>query len=229
LLDSYSEKAKKINTQTALKKDRTESGIKDTIQEHFFDKLFASYKSVSGNARKQEVLDAAVERLPPDIKSAIWRLHGMFTFSIHFFSCPYMLFIGGIDPHQDTPVEILHVILLGFIKYFWRDLIRNELGVNDDKKQLLIQRLSSLDVSGLNISPLNGKTLVQYAGSLTGWDFRHIAQAAPFVIYDLVSPECYDAWISLSKLVPLIWQPEIEDIDKQIVRQLHYHTQLQHF
>ncbi|KAF8803001.1 hypothetical protein BYT27DRAFT_7110917 [Phlegmacium glaucopus] len=196
-LNGYSEKAKKINTRTALKKDRTESGIKDTIQEHFFNKLFSSYKSVSGNAGKQAVLDAAIDRLPPDIKSAIWRLH-------------------GIDPHQDTPVEVLHVILLGFIKYFWRDLIRNELGDNDDKKQLLIQRLSSLDVSGLNISPLNGKTLVQYAGSLTGRDFRHIAQAAPFVIYDLVSPECYDAWISLSKLVPLIWQPEIEDIDKHI-------------
>ena len=59
-----------------------ESGIKDTIQEHFFDKLFSSYKTTSGNVRKQEALDAAVERLPPDIKSAVWRLHGMFAFSI---------------------------------------------------------------------------------------------------------------------------------------------------
>jgi hypothetical protein len=83
LLNGYSEKAKKINTQTALKKDRTESGIKDNIQEYFFEKLFSSYKSTSGNVRKQEVLDAAVEHLPPDIKSAVWRLHGMFGFSIH--------------------------------------------------------------------------------------------------------------------------------------------------
>ena len=131
----------------------------------------------------------------------------------------------GVDPHQDTPVEVLHVILLGFIKYFWRDFIQNELGNNDDKKQLLIQRVSSLDVAGLNISLLNGKTLVQYAGSLTGHDFHNIAQAAPFVIYDLVSPECYDAWISLSKLVPLIWQPEIEDIEKHIVSLSCYHMQ----
>ena len=170
-------------------------------------------------------MDAAVERLPLDIKSAVWRLHGMFYFSIHLWYVLKSQSSEGVDPHQDTPVEVLHVILLGFIKYFWRDLIRNELGDNDDKKQLLIQRVSSLDVSGLNISPLNGKTLVQYAGSLTGRDFRHIAQAAPFVIYDLVSPECYDAWISLSKLVPLIWQPEIDDIEKHIVSQLHYdHT-----
>ena len=133
-----------------------------------------------------------------------------------------MPFIKGVDPHQDTPVEVFHVILLGFIKYFWRDLIWNELGENDDKKQLLIQCLSSPDVIRLNISPLNGKTLVQYAGSLTGRDFHHIAQEAPFVIYNLVTSECYDAWISLTKSVLLIWQPEIKDIKKHIVR-LCYH------
>ena len=125
--------------------------------------------------------------------------------------------IEGLDPHQDTPVEILHVVLLGFIKYFWRDLIQNQLKNKDDKKDILIQRLSSFNTSGLNFSPLNGKTLVQYAGSLTGRDFRAISQVAPFVIYDLVPPECYDAWVALSKLVPLIWLPFIEDINEHIM------------
>ena len=111
-------------------------------------------------------------------------------------------------------------MLLGFIKYFWRDLIQNQLKNKDDKKDILIQRLSCFNISGLNISPLNGKTLVQYAGSLTGRDFRAISQVAPFVIYDLVPPECYDAWVALSKLVPLIWQPLIEDINEHIVRNL---------
>jgi hypothetical protein len=123
----------------------------------------------------------------------------------------------GLDPHQDTPVEVLHVVLLGFIKYFWRDLIQNRLKGNEDKKALLSQRLSSLDVSGLGISPLAGETLVNYAGSLTGRDFRHISQAAPFVIYDLVSEDIYDAWVSLSKIVPLIWQPVIMDVDQYTV------------
>lgn len=124
----------------------------------------------------------------------------------------------GLDPHQDTPVEILHVILLGFVKYFWRDVIQNQLKKKPDKIKLLATRLTSFDVSGLGISPLAGHTLVQYSGSLTGRDFRAIAQAAPFVLYDLVSSDCLSTWVALSKLIPLVWQPEIRDIDAHVVR-----------
>ena len=116
-------------------------------------------------------------------------------------------------------MEVLHVVLLGFVKYFWRDLIQNQLKGRDDQKTLLAQRLSCLDVSGLGISPLPGDTLVNYAGSLTGRDFRHISQAAPFVIYDLVSDEVFDAWVALSKLIPLIWQPVIDDLSDYMVCQ----------
>lgn len=126
-------------------------------------------------------------------------------------------FAIGLDPHQDTPVEVLHVVLLGFVKYLWQDLIQNQIGKNDDKKDLLISRLSSLDVSGLGISPLAGRTLVQYSGSLTGRDFWAITQAAPFVIYNLVGKECFNTWIALSKLVPLIWQPKIVNVDSYLV------------
>ncbi|KAJ7303117.1 hypothetical protein DFH08DRAFT_825969 [Mycena albidolilacea] len=106
--------------------------------------------------------------------------------------------IKGLDPHQDTPVEILHVVLLGFVKYLWRDLVQLQLNKKDEKKELLATRLSSLDVSGL------------------GRDCRAILQVAPFVIYDLVSDDCFKTWQALSKIVPLIWQPEIDDIESHI-------------
>jgi hypothetical protein len=99
----------------------------------------------------------------------------------------------------------------------WRDLVQNQLKTKADKKILLETRLNSFDVSGLGISPLAGHTLVQYSGSLTGRDFRAIAQAAPFVVYDLVSPDCLATWVALSKLIPLIWQPQIKDVDVHIV------------
>lgn len=129
---------------------------------------------------------------------------------------------AGLDPHQDTPVEILHVVLLGFVKYLWRDIVQNQLKNKADKKDLLATRLSSLDVSGLGISPLAGQTLVQYSGSLTGRDFRAIAQAAPFVVYDLVSKDCFETWVALSKLIPLIWQPGIEDVESHLVRTVQW-------
>jgi hypothetical protein len=125
--------------------------------------------------------------------------------------------IPGLDPHSDTLVEILHVILLGFVKYFWWDVVQNQIKKNSVQCDTLISWLSSVNVAGLGISWLSGQTLVQYAGSLTGHDFQAIAQVAPFVLYDLVIPECYQAWVSLSNLIPLVWQPVIADIDIHIV------------
>ncbi|KAK7029116.1 hypothetical protein R3P38DRAFT_2524834 [Favolaschia claudopus] len=196
-LRSYFTEASTLNTKTKVKNLQTESGIKDKYQTHFIEQLFDSYKGKRSIPVKQAALDAARARLPLNTLSPVWR-------------------IKGLDPHQDTPVEILHVILLGFVKYLWRDLVQLQLNKKEDKKALLMNRLSSLDVSGLGISPLAGRTLVQYSGSLVGRDFRAIAQVAPFIIYDLVSDECFKTWQALSKLVPLIWQPEIENIDSHI-------------
>ena len=121
---------------------------------------------------------------------------------------------SDLDANRDTPVEILHVVLLGFIKYFWRDAVAN---IKADSKAKLTVRISSLDTTGLCIPPLSGKTLVQYSGSLTGRDFRAIAQIGPFVLYDLLPDECYNAWLALSALVPLIWVPVINDLPVYLV------------
>jgi hypothetical protein len=122
-----------------------------------------------------------------------------------------------LDPNQDTPVEVLHVVLLGFVKYFWRDVVSR---LSADEKRLLIQRLDSLDVRALGISPLRGESLVKYAGSLTGRDFRAIIQVAPAVLYGLrgLPAEAYKAWLSLARLVPLVYQSEIDNLDIYLVR-----------
>ncbi|KAJ7019780.1 hypothetical protein C8F04DRAFT_1404097 [Mycena alexandri] len=185
---------------------KTKSGIKDVFQGAFLERIFA-ISTKRGRSKPQKQVDIANLRrtFPPDITSPVWR-------------------IKDFDPHQDTPVEILHVILLGFVKYFWRDAVAR-LKKKEDK-DILIARLSSFNVSGLGISPLSGHTLVNYAGSLTGRDFRAIVQVAPFVLQGLLPEDKIHAWTALSAVVTLVWQPHIRDLDRFI---LDLETAIDHF
>ncbi|KAI0272446.1 hypothetical protein BC834DRAFT_794681, partial [Gloeopeniophorella convolvens] len=119
----------------------------------------------------------------------------------------------GLDLARDTPVEILHVVLLGVAKYFWRDAVSR---LDSAGKSLLKTRLTSLEVLDLGISPVRGHTLVQYARSLTGRDFRIILQVAPAVLYGLLPAPAWKAWMALCRVAPLIFQPRIESIDEYI-------------
>ncbi|KAF7329540.1 hypothetical protein MKEN_00216800 [Mycena kentingensis (nom. inval.)] len=181
-----------IGNQTAYRDMKTTSGLKDTYQEAFIERLFAvASKKGRTKPQKQAEMNRLKATFPTNTLSPVWR-------------------IKDLDPHRDTPVEILHVVLLGFVKYFWRDAVAR---LKDSEKKILETRLSSFDVSGLGISPLPGHTLVRYAGSLVGRDFRAIVQVAPFVLQGLLSEERIAAWVALSRVVALVWQPAIEDID----------------
>ena len=114
----------------------------------------------------------------------------------------------GLDLHRHTPVEILHVLLLGPIKYFWRDAVSR---VSAEGKQTLKARLASVSISGLDISSLRAQTLVQYAGSLVGRDFRAILQVAPVVLHGLIPEAAYEAWLALCRLAPMVFQPCIDN------------------
>lgn len=187
--------------------------MKDTFQSFFIDQLLNSYKRRRGvpNTPAQPI-----SNLPPDTLSPVWRLRGTF-YSGFYWQYSKDMFIG-LDPHSDTPVEILHVILLGFVKYLWRDVIENQIKKNPERQKTLIVRLSSLEIGGLGLdSKLAGATLVNHYGSLTGSDFRKVAQVAPFVLKDFVSIDCYTTWVALSKLIPLIWQPEILELKSYLV------------
>ncbi|KAK0444176.1 hypothetical protein EV421DRAFT_1903287 [Armillaria borealis] len=167
----------------------------DTFASFLIDKLINSYKRKRGDQR-QEALDKAIEEMHEEILSPVWR-------------------IKGLDLHSDTPVEILHVVLLGFVKYMWWDVVHNQLHKNEKRCQLMV-RLASVDVEGMGLPPLAGHTLVTYCGSLTGRDFRAVAQVTPFILKDFVEDDCYQTWLALSKLVPLIWQPEIDNLEAYI-------------
>ncbi|ESK81655.1 hypothetical protein Moror_3234 [Moniliophthora roreri MCA 2997] len=177
-----------------LKTTVTATGVKDPFLLHYVDRIVSAGKKLY-SSNKESAIRSFIETLPDDCTSPVWRLK-------------------GLDPHSDTPIEILHVVLLGFIKYLWRDVTQVQLKDKKAKLEELKHRLSSFDTSGLGFPTLNGNTLVKYSGSLVGRDFRCIAQVTPFVLHGMITPESYETWCCLSKLVPMIWQPVIEDIDE---------------
>ncbi|KAJ7211512.1 hypothetical protein C8J57DRAFT_1097670, partial [Mycena rebaudengoi] len=115
---------------------------------------------------------------------------------------------------SDSPVEILHVILLGVVKYWWRDTISRQ---TTQGKEELKTRLSSIDVAGLNCSCLRGNMDVHYARSLVGHYFRVILQVAPAVLHGLIPETHSQGWVTLCKLAPLMFQPAIENLPVYIV------------
>ncbi|KAA1469056.1 hypothetical protein DENSPDRAFT_756058, partial [Dentipellis sp. KUC8613] len=187
----------------------TETGVKDRHFVPFFD----SWSAACG-AQKERNRSAGKPEMN-GVRELIQRLRAGRAAS-HLFN-PLLQF-ADLDPNADTPVEILHVVLLGFVKYFWRDAVSRQ---NSQGKKILKTRLSSLDVADLQTSPLRGHTLVQYAGSLTGRDFRVVVQVAPAVLYGMVPAAGYRAWLALCHLAPLAFQSKITSLDS-------YLSELQH-
>ncbi|KAH9910206.1 hypothetical protein B0H21DRAFT_714536 [Amylocystis lapponica] len=179
-----------------------ESGTKDKYFQHFLDLIQAEANRIrkankgvpaTDGTTKVDQLKAALKNFRAELPENVFN--------------PTLL-VPDFDPNQDSPFEVLHVILLGVVKYFWRDAVSRQ---SDEDKEILKTRLSSANVAGLGISPLRGHTLVQYAGSLVGRDFRTVLQVAPSVLHGMIPEEAYEAWVALCRLAPLVFQPAIEN------------------
>lgn len=114
----------------------------------------------------------------------------------------------GFDGHLDTPVESLHVVLLGIAKYLYRHAINK---IPASQHQELRGRWQSFDISGLNVAPVQPETMVKYANSLVGKEFRVVLQAAAFVLFPFLDEKERQLWITLGHLSSYIFQTQIMD------------------
>ncbi|KAI9351967.1 hypothetical protein BDR26DRAFT_832403, partial [Obelidium mucronatum] len=120
----------------------------------------------------------------------------------------------------DTPIELLHCLLLGIIKYL---LIGTVSALGTDAKQTLKSNLEGLNQSAFT-TKINGHKMVQYIKSSNGKDFQAFVQIAPFVLASLVSTDLLNGWIALSNLTAHLYASEITDrraFNKVSVQYLH--------
>ncbi|KAI8827359.1 hypothetical protein BJ741DRAFT_523329, partial [Chytriomyces cf. hyalinus JEL632] len=106
----------------------------------------------------------------------------------------------------DTPVEILHCVLLGIIKYLLRETIAQ---LSGDKKQDLKAYLEGVGQDGFP-SKIDSHAMVHYHGSLNGKDFCIFVQVAPFALYAIAPPDLRFTWISLSHLAAHLYMSHID-------------------
>ena len=120
----------------------------------------------------------------------------------------------GLDPSQDTPVEILHTILLGIVKYLWHDL---HTSWDEAQQNLFVIRLQSTDIDGLTVPPIRAPYMMQYRNGLLGKHFKTLMQTMVFHVHGIVNPDQFTLIKAIGLLGALLWVPEIENMISYLV------------
>ncbi|KAF6765746.1 hypothetical protein DFP72DRAFT_798276 [Ephemerocybe angulata] len=183
--------------QKAVKEAQTETGIKDKVTERWIEILLERARAMKKSNPKRSHEDISRENLE-------W---------LHLQPGEKMnplLDIDGLDPTQDTPVEILHTVLLGIVKYLWHHLHTTW---SDAQRDLFTVRLQSTDISGLSSPPIRAVYMMQYRNNLIGKNFKTLMQTIAFHARDITTPKQFSLIKSVGELGALLWIPEIEDME----------------
>ncbi|KAJ7483970.1 hypothetical protein B0H11DRAFT_2416152, partial [Mycena galericulata] len=126
-----------------------------------------------------------------------------------------LLRVRGLDPHQDSPCEILHSILLGDDKYIWHE---TNTAWDKSKADTFAVRLQSSSTSGLNLSSLRGRYIVKYKNALIGKHFKVLQQLGAFHLHeDLCSKNLFELWKASGELGAMLWYPEIRNLEQYLI------------
>ncbi|KAJ7724641.1 hypothetical protein B0H16DRAFT_1736581 [Mycena metata] len=174
---------------------QTETGVKDAYTQFWIDGLISRFKEM----RKDEP-DRSAEEIRDELVQ--WTVENRDRIYSGFLT------MKGFDPTRDTPIEILHTILLGIVKYIWH--VTHTPWSTEQKKTYAL-RLQSTNIDGLSVHPIRSAYIMQYAGSLIGRQLKTLAQTNIFHIQGLVTDDQFTAWKAAGELAALLWVPEIRN------------------
>ncbi|KAJ6550496.1 hypothetical protein DFH09DRAFT_1248846 [Mycena vulgaris] len=207
-----------LDNKSGLEASYTSTGVKDKISQHWISELLekakrAALKSQIKYRIQQELWDWVVQQpneFIPLPENDPLRLGLDLKAGKHY---NVLLDMRGIDPHHDTPGEILHTYLLGNDKYVWHDTTKNW---DDEKANIFASRLQSSSIDSLSIPPPRPRYVFQYKNSLIGKDFKMLQQLGVFQLHGFCSPLLFDLWKATGELGAHLWFPEIKNMDVYI-------------
>ncbi|KAK7448124.1 hypothetical protein VKT23_013883 [Stygiomarasmius scandens] len=183
---------------THIEQRQTRTGTKDAYTQYWIDNLINRFKAMKVSDPSLTANEIQ-ENLMEWVAANSDKIYSSF------------LTTKGFDPAKDTPVEILHTILLGVVKYIW---YYSHSKWKPAQKQLYAHRLQATDIQGLSINPIQAEYIINYANSLVGRQLKTIVQTALFHLYDLVDEPNLQAWKAIGSLAALLWHVQIEDMDQ---------------
>ncbi|KAJ7139371.1 hypothetical protein C8R44DRAFT_605476, partial [Mycena epipterygia] len=179
-----------------IKNSQTATGVKDAYTQHWINHLLAQFKEKKSEnpARSNNEIQEELIQWTLDNEEKIYS--GFLT-------------LKGFDLTKDTPVEILHTILLGVVKYIWHS---SHISWNASQKETYALRLQSTNTDGLSIHAIRANYIMQYANSLIGRQFKTIVQTNVFHVRGIVSDAQFATWRAVGELSALLWFTEIRDM-----------------
>ncbi|KAJ6542973.1 hypothetical protein B0H19DRAFT_865265, partial [Mycena capillaripes] len=175
---------------------QTETGVKDAYTQFWIDGLILRFKEIRKDDPNRSVQEIQKELVQWTVENRDSIYSGFLT-------------TKGFDPTKATPIEILHTILLGIIKYIWHI---THTPWSAEQKQTYALHLQSTSIDGLSIHPIRSAYITQYPGSLIGRQLKTLAQTNIFHIHGLVTDDQFMAWKAAGELSALLWVPEIRNL-----------------